>query len=64
MTIKNVEFCPGFGELAKGSAPYSGEKFGPPAADKRISDPIYDSEEKAQSTESDEPSEGTPTGIY
>lgn len=64
MTIKSVEFCPGFGELAKGSDPYSGKKFIDPTITARNSDPIYDSVEEVQPVEErEDPSDSQP-GIY
>ncbi|MBI5357584.1 hypothetical protein HZB74_01935 [Candidatus Saccharibacteria bacterium] len=59
---KRREVCPGFGDNAKGIAPYSGGKFDETIIVARISDPVYG--EEPQPTEEEEPSEGTPAGVY
>ena len=64
ITEKNIETCPGFGKPEKGSAPYSGKKFNEFDNAARKSDPVYDSGEEVQSPEEDEPSEGTPPGVF
>lgn len=64
MTIKKVEICPGFGEQDNVITPYSGNKFGDPTTISRNSDPVYDSGEEVQFPEDEEPSEGTPAGVF
>lgn len=64
ITNKTQETCPGFGEFSKGVPSYAGAKFEQPDTFARNSDPIYDSIEKVQPAEQEDPSEDPQIAIY